>query len=295
MSLGAAIALSAFLTGLSGILVVVETAVLHIRRARAAVLAEEVHREANREADRGNGEGDGLNGGGSDVDRRRAMLLAGMLDDRVRSLAVVQLVVLASRLSAGAVLAVVVAERSGVGWAVVSVAVMVLVGAVLADAMPRVVALRALDRVVLRSAVIVAGLDRVAPLRWLAASVVTVAERLLPRTLRTGTPAVSEEELLAVAERAEESQAIDADERELIESVIAFGDTLVREVMVPRPDMGCVAAELSVADAMAAAATNGYSRIPVTGDGLDEIVGVVHAKDLMRAHLDGKHAEPDRR
>jgi len=102
---------------------------------------------------------------------------------------------------------------------------------------------------------------------------------------------VSEEELLAVADRALESAAIDEEEHELIESVIAFGDTLVREVMVPRPDMGCMAAGLTVAEAMAEAARSGFSRLPVTGDGLDEIVGVLLVKDLMRAHLDGGDAQ----
>jgi CBS domain containing-hemolysin-like protein len=98
---------------------------------------------------------------------------------------------------------------------------------------------------------------------------------------------VSEEEMLAVADRALASRLIDVDEHDLIESAIAFGDTLVREVMVPRPDMECMAADLTVAEAMAVAARNGHSRVPVNGDGVDDIIGVVHAKDLVRAHLEG--------
>jgi len=63
-------------------------------------------------------------------------------------------------------------------------------------------------------------------------------------------------------------------------------------VMVPRPDMECMAADLTVAEAMEVAARNGHSRVPVSGDDVDDIIGVVHAKDLMRAHLDGSDAVP---
>lgn len=283
MSFGAAVAIAAVLTFAAGLLVIVQTAILHIRRARAVVLTEESLRDQ-----------DGRSVKRSKADRGRISDLVLMLDDRVRSLAVVHFLVLAGRLTAVAVLAVTVADGSGALWAAVAVGILLVVGFVLTDVVPRAIALRALDMVALRSARVVIALDRLAPLRWAAAALVAVAERILPRTLRSSGSVVSEEELLAVAERAFASDAIDAGEHELIESVIAFGDTLIREVMVPRPDMGCVAAELSVADAMAVAATNGFSRIPVSGSALDDIVGVVHAKDLMRAHLDGRDNDPVR-
>ena len=99
---------------------------------------------------------------------------------------------------------------------------------------------------------------------------------------------MSEEELLAVADRALESQAIDEEEHELVESVIAFGDTLVREVMVPRPDMVTVQSDATIAEAIEVAVRSGRSRVPVEGSGTDDLVGVVHAKDLMRAQFDGR-------
>ena len=80
---------------------------------------------------------------------------------------------------------------------------------------------------------------------------------------------------------------IEAEERRLIESVIELGDTVVREVMVPRTDMVTVTADFRVADAMEVAILNGYSRIPACGEGIDDVVGIVHAKDLMRAERDG--------
>ena len=80
---------------------------------------------------------------------------------------------------------------------------------------------------------------------------------------------------------------IEAEERRLIESVIEFGDTVVREVMVPRTDMVTVTADFRVADAMEVVILNGYSRIPVCGEGIDDIVG-----DRLRQ---GPHAGRARR
>jgi CBS domain containing-hemolysin-like protein len=85
---------------------------------------------------------------------------------------------------------------------------------------------------------------------------------------------------------------IDRDERRLIESIIEFGDTVVREVMVPRPDMVTVSHEFRVADVMEVVLLNGYSRIPVLGEGIDDVIGLVFAKDLMRAERDGRENEP---
>ena len=98
---------------------------------------------------------------------------------------------------------------------------------------------------------------------------------------------VSEDELLETAKKALESKSIENDEHELIESVLAFGDTLVREVMTPRPDIVSVPDSFTVSAATEVAVLNGFSRVPVSSENLDEIVGVVFAKDMMEAQLDG--------
>jgi CBS domain containing-hemolysin-like protein len=115
-----------------------------------------------------------------------------------------------------------------------------------------------------------------------------MANVIIPGRGRKTGPAVSEEELLALAGVAVESDVIEPEERVLIESIIEFGDTVVREVMVPRPDMVTVSGEFRVGDAMEVVILNGYSRLPVSGEGIDDIVGIVFAKDLMRAERDGK-------
>ncbi len=73
----------------------------------------------------------------------------------------------------------------------------------------------------------------------------------------------------------------DATERELIMSVLEFGDTLVREVMVPRPDMITIPGSAAIDDAVDLVLESGRSRIPVTGESIDDIVGILFARDLL--------------
>ncbi|HMG42791.1 MAG TPA: hemolysin family protein [Acidimicrobiales bacterium] len=85
---------------------------------------------------------------------------------------------------------------------------------------------------------------------------------------------------------------IDVEERALVDSIIDFGDTVAREVMVPRPDMVTVEADFRAADVVEVMLLNGYSRLPACGSTIDDVVGLVYAKDLMRAERDGLQDRP---
>ena len=82
-----------------------------------------------------------------------------------------------------------------------------------------------------------------------------------------------------------DSRAIERDERRLLRSIVDFGDTLVREVMTPRPDIVAVGSDATLADLRALFAEQEYSRIPVFRENLDNMVGFVFIKDLI--HLTG--------
>ena len=112
---------------------------------------------------------------------------------------------------------------------------------------------------------------RFPPIRLLSRGLIGLANLLLgPRARRIG---VSESELLAMADVALEEDVIETHERELIHSIIEFGDTVVREVMVPRPDMRTLDADLSVSEALGVAMEAGFSRLPVHAGNVDDIVG----------------------
>ena len=255
-------------TGCSAVLVAAETSLVHIGRARAEVI------------------GDGL----GDDDRVEALLA--LLDRRSEALRPLVLALVLCRTATVALLVSWAYQRPGAGWVVPSAVALGLFVFVVAEALPRSVALRRTDTVALRAVGVVGRLDSVVPLRWLATLLATLSERLLPRSAREVGPDVTEEELLAVADRALATRSIDEEEHELIESVIAFGGTLVREVMVPRPDIVGVENGCTEQTALEESVSGGHSRIPVSGDGIDDIVGVVHVKDLALAHLDGRSGDP---
>ncbi|HZA78613.1 MAG TPA: hemolysin family protein [Acidimicrobiales bacterium] len=193
---------------------------------------------------------------------------------------------------AQATLVGIVADRLwGVGGVAAAMAVDIVVVFVVA-ASARTWAVLNPDRAALVVARPVGALARFPLLRLTTRALIGLTNVLLPgRGLKQG-PYVSEEELLAVAELGVEEGVIEEHERALIESIIEFGDTVVREVMVPRPDMVTVDREFRVADVMEVVLLNGYSRLPVCGEGIDDVVGISYAKDLMRAERDGHEDRP---
>ena len=93
---------------------------------------------------------------------------------------------------------------------------------------------------------------------------------------------MSEDEIRHLVDIAEEEEEIEEDERELIHSIFEFGDTVVREVMVPRPDMITIPSDATLDDALKTIVKAGYSRIPLYEGDNDNIVGVLYAKDLLK-------------
>ena len=105
-------------------------------------------------------------------------------------------------------------------------------------------------------------------------------------------PFIGEQEFLGIVEAAAEDSVIEHEERELIKSVIEFGDTVVREIMVPAPDVVDLEVTMTVSAALDRAVGEGFSRFPVVrhiDDGPD-VVGMVNVKDLVVAERSGKGA-----
>ena len=107
-------------------------------------------------------------------------------------------------------------------------------------------------------------------------------------------PFATEAELRDLVDLAEENQLIEDRERMMIHSVFELGDTIVREVMVPRTDVVFIERSKTLRQAMSLALRSGFSRIPVIGEGFDDVLGVVYLKDLVRrtyVHRDGESVE----
>ena len=95
-------------------------------------------------------------------------------------------------------------------------------------------------------------------------------------------PFASEAELRDLVERAQHSGVVEQSERDMIESVFELGDTIVREVMVPRTDIVLVERGKSVKQALNLLLRSGFSRIPVVGENSDDVLGVVYLRDLVK-------------
>lgn len=106
-------------------------------------------------------------------------------------------------------------------------------------------------------------------------------------------PFASEAELRAMVDLAEQESLIEDDERRMVHSVFELGDTLVREVMVPRTDLVCIERYKTIRQALTLALRSGFSRIPVTGENEDDIVGIVYLKDLVRKTHINRDSEAD--
>ncbi len=100
-------------------------------------------------------------------------------------------------------------------------------------------------------------------------------------------PITSEEEIKSIIDVAESEDVIEPAEREMIHSVFEFGDTVVREVMVPRPDMVCLEANTVLKDALDIMLQSPFSRMPVIDGEIDNVVGTIYLKDLVKKSRNG--------
>lgn len=193
-----------------------------------------------------------------------------------------------------ATLTSVVAGRLFGGWGVaIGVVLNLVVFFVLAEAVPKTYAVLYPQRAALLAARPVSALVAFPPLRWISRWLIKLTNIIVKGKGLEQGPFVSESELLGIVETAAEDEVIEEEERELIESIIEFGDTVAREVMVPRPDMVTVPHHATVTQALDVAIEHGYSRLPVVNaDEDDDVQGVAYAKDLMRAEREGGGNRP---
>ena len=115
----------------------------------------------------------------------------------------------------------------------------------------------------------------------LADALVAFGNRVTPGRPKTATFS-SEEQLLSMVDEATELDVLEEDDRELIHSIFEWGDTVVREVMIPRTDMITLDADTTISAALGAFFRTGVSRMPVVGKDADEVLGVVYLRDVAR-------------
>jgi CBS domain containing-hemolysin-like protein len=222
-----------------------------------------------------------------DERRRGATTLLRLVEHIDRVLPIVLFVLELCTLVAATLVGVVFAHTFG-GWGVtIATAFEVVVIFVFAELAPKTWAVQHPERAALTSAPVIRLLVAFAPIGWIARALIWVTNLILPGKGMKSGPYTSDEMLRAIADEAAHEEVIEHEERTLIHSIIDFGDTVVREVMVPRTDMVAVESYARITDVADIVMAAGFSRIPVYSQGIDDIVGIVYVKDIMRAEREG--------
>ena len=201
---------------------------------------------------------------------------------------VVLLVVLVCQLVQATLVGLVADSLFGAWGLVLATFVNVVVVFVVAEAIPKTWAVQHTERASRLATPLVWWMTRFWPFKLIAKALIGLTNVIIPgKGLKQG-PFVSEAEILALADQAVSADVLEEEERELIVQVIEFGDTICREVMVPRPDMLALSNTLTVAEVLEAALAAGRSRVPVYGEGIDDVTGIAYVKDLVRASRAGR-------
>ncbi|NLT56726.1 MAG: HlyC/CorC family transporter [Actinomycetales bacterium] len=255
--------LAAVLVLVAGALAASESSLARVSRARAVELA-----------------GEGRRGAGS---------LLRVATDPAPTLNVSTFLRVLAESGAAVCVTVVLMQRFDLWWqsALAAVATMTALSFVFVGVGPRTAGRQHAESVGLVAAPVMLALRRV--LGPLASLLVLVGNALTPGPGYRHGPFASEAELRELVDIAQESQVIEAGEREMIHSVFELGDTVVREVMVPRTDLVSVDRNASLRSAMSLFLRSGFSRVPVVGEDVDDVLGMVYLKDVARR----LHERPD--
>ena len=113
--------------------------------------------------------------------------------------------------------------------------------------------------------------------------------------MKFSTPILTEEELKLLVEAGEEEGVIEVEEKEMIHSIFDFTDTVTKQVVILRTDMDCASVSSSLHELLEVITRSGHSRIPIYEDNVDNVLGVVHAKDLLTFLVKGRVDDFDAR
>jgi CBS domain containing-hemolysin-like protein len=224
----------------------------------------------------------------------RAAPLQAVLTEISRYLSVLVLVRVAGEISATVLVAAVLVHWIAPDWRafLITAAIMIVVCYIIDAVIPRSIGRQGAVRVASAAAAVLRPVVRL--LGPIPGLLLATGGALSRGSEGRDGPSGSEEELRGLVDLLEQRQIIQPDERAMIHSVFELGDTIVREVMVPRTDMVFVERGKTLRQALSLALRSGFSRIPVVGENLDDVVGIAYLKDLVtrsQEHREGESVE----
>ena len=255
------------LLAFAAVLALAETGLVRTSRARARALLEQ-----------------GLPG---------AKSLVRLVEDPEGFLGPVLLLVLICQLVVATLVSVVASELFGALGVIIGVVFQVVAIFVAVEAVPKNWAVRHADRAALLTAPFVSWVIAFPPIKLVSTLLIGISRLVMSgQSIAMVEHDIMESELLALADVAVEADVIEIEERALMSSIIEFGDTIVREVMAPRPDVVAVSEKDSAGNVLELAIEQGLSRIPVFRGSVDDIVGIAYIRDLVLAIRNNGDTQP---
>ncbi len=228
----------------------------------------------------------------ADDNRPGAHRLVALLEDPPRYLNTALFLRLLCEISAIVLVAFTIDQAyDGAWWPAVltTIAVMLVISFVAIGVAPRTVGRQHSERVALVSATPLSFVTAV--LGPLPKLLILVGNALTPgKGFREG-PFSTETELRELVDMAEASSLIESGERKMIHDVLELGDTIAREVMVPRTDVVYVERHKNLRQTLSLFLRSGFSRAPVIGENLDDVVGIAYLKDIVRRDFEAPDVE----
>ena len=253
---------AAILVVIAGLLAMTEASLSTVSRARSAEIARE-----------------GVRG---------ARALEAIAGDIVRHLNLLLLLRMLCEFGATTLVALVTIDEFGAGWraALITAGSMTVIMFVAVGVAPRTIGRQHAYTVGRIAAPLVRWLGRV--LNPLASLLILVGNAFTPgKGFRDG-PFATQVELRELVDLAEQRGVVEHGERDMIHSALALGDTIAREVMVPRTDMVFLDDDATIRQGLKLAMRSGFSRVPLVGDTIDDVLGIVYLKDIIKATEAGR-------
>ena len=211
-----------------------------------------------------------------------------LIDDTQEALTVCLIANNVVNISASALASSVALEIFGAGALVVVVPVMTVLIVIFGEILPKSAAMVYAEHVLIFAAPILRVLAfLIAPIAWAMKKCVTGIGLLLHIDLGTQQVFVTRDEIEQFVKIGEESGALEASERRMIDGIIDFDETRVHEIMIPRTDMIAIEADAKLGDAVSLFIDEGHSRIPVYEESPDNIIGILYVKDTLKNLSEG--------
>lgn len=180
-------------------------------------------------------------------------------------------------------------DRFGSAGVGIATGVVTLVVLIFGEITPKNYAVKHAEKVALFSAPFIVGLSYVFfPLAKLMVLISNLILKIAGQSIVKGQPFLSPEEIKAIVDIGEEEGILEEEERKMIHSILEFGDTIVKEIMVPRTEIIALPDTATVNEAIEVALREGYSRIPVYSQNIDNIIGILYVKDMITYVKSGK-------